>query len=173
MLYQMSTNSGSTSNSNHLHQVNESTAMNSSTPSASSALVYGNSGIPRRPSVQARQQSYTRSFPSDQPTGLSPATLSLAKEVLRSGRLEKSHCHASVFAGGLQWLLNSTAQTKPSLRSSQSRSQQTSLTEDVIQLFNAEHEGKERITEVANDTHNTEAWVANQSDHMDETSCSP
>lgn len=172
----MSLNSHSTSDSNQQHPVNKSAVMKSSTGNSSaSALVYGSPVAPRRPSLHPRQRSYTHSFPSDQPRGLSPATLALAKKVLRPEQLEQTHFETGILTGGLEWLLNSTVQAESLRRSrSQSRLQRSSLTEDVIRLFNAEHEGKKRTTEVVNHRRrSTEASVSDQSDHIVDTRPSP
>lgn len=172
----MSTNSLSTSDSDHQHPVNKSAVMRSSTGNSSaSALVYGSPMAPRRPSLHPRQRSYTHSFPSDQPRGLSPATLALAKKVLHPEQLKQTQFETAIFTGGLEWLLNSTLQAEPLRRSrSQSRLQRSSLAEDVIQLLNAEHDGKKRITEVVNHRRrSTEAWVSDQSNHIVDTRPSP
>lgn len=169
----MSTNSRSTSESNHQHPVNKSAEMKRSTGNSSaSALVYGSPVAPRRPSLHPRQRSYTHSFPSDQPRGLSPATLALAKKVLHP---EQTQFETAISTGGLEWLLNSTLQAEPFRRSqSQSQLQRSSLTEDVILLFNAEHEGRKWTTEVVNHRRpSTEAWVSDQSDHIVDTRPSP
>lgn len=138
--------------------------------SASSAQLYDSSGVLRRPSLNARQGSYTHSFPKDQPRGLSPATIALAKELLRPEGLEQTTPKAELFFGGLQWLLDSTVHAEPA---GHTQSERHTLREDVIRLFNAKNDGEKQETDVANDSRSTGAWVSDQSDHMEEASASP